>query len=568
MERRMSRDRIYELALKAIDGDLTQDESRELDGCVSSSEELAGYYAHCISFHLTMVEIENSSKKSLFGKGDVPLDQDVWEMMAIREKIAPEIELPQEKQQPPVVVEYPQIKKKLTRWDKVKYSLVAASIIFVFSLVFMTPGQRVQVATITDSIDAKFASNTITYSTGLRLATNSEPIVMSGGFVELLFDNEAKVVIEGPAEFSINQNGIALKNGRLYSSVTEKSHGFTIDCPYNSYVDLGTEFGVAVDDRGSSELHVIKGQVELSSSENNIVQVVSQGHALAYGVTKSGSSGTRRGIVTSINISQNAFVRNINSQAGMVWRGQDHLSLGNIIAGGDGTGKVEKIIGIDPGTGITSSKLSGDYKKSNGKYNLVPDSVYIDGVFVPVKDQSNTQISSNGMTVVTPDFEGDYTHGIVAFRGTIKDYFKSIPNVVLDGKLYDDSDIVMIHSNSGITFDLDAIRRSYPEFDLRSFKTTVCLSQEMADLQIRVPYVDFFVLIDGEIVHQSKNVGTDNGGIALEVNINQNDKYLTLMVTDCPSLSDTTGVNHCNDNDFFNFIQPEIIIDPKSESVK
>ena len=558
----MSRNRISELSLKAIDGELTQVESQELDGYVAESQELALYYAQCIRFHLAMVEIENSSRKPMFSRGDIGLDQDVWEMMAIREKIAPEIEIPQEKIEPQII-EFKEEKKKLTRWDVIKYCFVAASIIFVFSLVFMTPGQRVQVATIIDSIDAKYPGHESGYATGTRLATNSEPVQLSEGYIELLFDNEAKVVVEGPAEFVINQNGIALNFGRLYSQVTEKSHGFTIDCPYNRYVDLGTEFGVAVDQRGSSELHVIKGQVELSSAENKIVQVVNQGKALSYGVVKSGNNGRHRGIVTSIKMSENTFVRNINSQAGMVWRGQDHLSLADIVAGGDGTGKVEAVTGIDPASGVITHKLSGDYRKSNGKYNLVNDSRFVDGVFVPVIKQTMTKVSSIGDQFSTPELEGNYTHEIVAFNGLIKEYFRSIPNVVLDGRLYDDTDVLMIHSNSGITFDLNAIRNAYPEFDIRSFKTLACISQQLEELQKRVPYVDFFVLIDGKMVHESKDVGADNGGISLEIDIDQNDRYLTFMVTDCPKLSDTTGVNHCSDNDFFNLIQPVIIIDPK-----
>ena len=46
------------------------------------------------------------------------------------------------------------------------------------------------------------------------------------------------------------------------ASVTEAGHGFTIETPNGKVVDLGTEFGVTVDDLGVSEVSVFQGKVE------------------------------------------------------------------------------------------------------------------------------------------------------------------------------------------------------------------------------------------------------------------------------------------------------------------
>ncbi len=85
---------------------------------------------------------------------------------------------------------------------------------------------------------------------------------LAEGRVELTYDTGTKLLLIGPAEFLVTSTGGKLRRGGLVASVTEAGHGFTIETPDGKVVDLGTEFGVAVDDFGLSEVSVFQGKVE------------------------------------------------------------------------------------------------------------------------------------------------------------------------------------------------------------------------------------------------------------------------------------------------------------------
>lgn len=84
------------------------------------------------------------------------------------------------------------------------------------------------------------------------------------GLVQIEFLSGATVVIEAPAHFELASSmKLTCDLGRMRAKVPSQAHGFTIDTPKYSAVDLGTEFTVQVDDRGESEIHVLEGEVEL-----------------------------------------------------------------------------------------------------------------------------------------------------------------------------------------------------------------------------------------------------------------------------------------------------------------
>ena len=70
--------------------------------------------------------------------------------------------------------------------------------------------------------------------------------------------------IEGPAEFTPRSaDRIEFVRGRLVAYVPRQARGFTVGTPSAEVVDLGTEFGVEVDAQGGTDLHVIRGRVEV-----------------------------------------------------------------------------------------------------------------------------------------------------------------------------------------------------------------------------------------------------------------------------------------------------------------
>jgi hypothetical protein len=53
-----------------------------------------------------------------------------------------------------------------------------------------------------------------------------------------------------------------LQAGKLVASVPTKAIGFTVETPEAEFVDLGTEFGVKVDEHGTAEATVFRGCIE------------------------------------------------------------------------------------------------------------------------------------------------------------------------------------------------------------------------------------------------------------------------------------------------------------------
>lgn len=91
---------------------------------------------------------------------------------------------------------------------------------------------------------------------------NGDVLALTEGEIELTYSSGTKMLLVGPAELVVEKAGGILHKGGLVASVTEAGHGFTIETPNGKIVDLGTEFGVAVDDFGVSEVNVFQGKVE------------------------------------------------------------------------------------------------------------------------------------------------------------------------------------------------------------------------------------------------------------------------------------------------------------------
>jgi hypothetical protein len=89
-----------------------------------------------------------------------------------------------------------------------------------------------------------------------------QSIKIESGVLELLLSTGAKVTIEGPAQFETNSAlETYLTQGRLAAAAPRMARGYTVITPTAELVDIGTQFGVVVEDDGESELHVFDGDV-------------------------------------------------------------------------------------------------------------------------------------------------------------------------------------------------------------------------------------------------------------------------------------------------------------------
>lgn len=108
-------------------------------------------------------------------------------------------------------------------------------------------------------------------NTTLRIGDSlpAAPLHLTHGVVELTFDQGAKVLIEAPAIFEPRSaDRLVLNAGRLTGHVPSHANGFTVNTPSATVIDLGTAFGITVEENASAatEIHVFEGQVALAPS--------------------------------------------------------------------------------------------------------------------------------------------------------------------------------------------------------------------------------------------------------------------------------------------------------------
>jgi hypothetical protein len=84
------------------------------------------------------------------------------------------------------------------------------------------------------------------------------------GLAEIVFHSGARVVLQGPSTFELESgNAGRLDVGRLVGKVCPDAVGFAVQTPVARIVDLGTEFGVLVEETGPIEVHCFVGAVEV-----------------------------------------------------------------------------------------------------------------------------------------------------------------------------------------------------------------------------------------------------------------------------------------------------------------
>ncbi|APW59847.1 FecR domain-containing protein [Paludisphaera borealis] len=85
------------------------------------------------------------------------------------------------------------------------------------------------------------------------------------GLAEIEFDQGARVLLQGPAIVELlTGNSARLVSGKMTAQVPPRAKGFMVLSPTGKVVDLGTEFGLTVDDRGNTTVKVFKGEVQAS----------------------------------------------------------------------------------------------------------------------------------------------------------------------------------------------------------------------------------------------------------------------------------------------------------------
>ena len=90
----------------------------------------------------------------------------------------------------------------------------------------------------------------------------ADPVRLWSGWARIDFPHGATAVVEAPATVRVvSGSEMALLSGRVAATVPQDARGFTVTAAACRVVDLGTEFGVAVDPNGRTDVAVLRGVV-------------------------------------------------------------------------------------------------------------------------------------------------------------------------------------------------------------------------------------------------------------------------------------------------------------------
>lgn len=516
-------ERLSRLIQGMLSENLKQEEFLELDKMMSEDPECLKYYIEYTTIWALLDETEYNSNTS----------------QAIKER-----ESTPEKQ-PHFIAAFEQEKHSylFRNWKRISILLSAAAVIFIV-LVIKFSSQRpynVEVATIVDQINAEWNSE-IHFEVGSRLGANEMQLSLKKGVVKLQFNDNVDVMIEGPAVFKINQTGLFLDHGNLYCRVSSSGLGFTVETPSVQYVDLGTVFGIKSDIEGKSELHVFKGTVRMISDLSGTSRVIKENNAIRY--------NSENNNVDTIPIEQKDFVSYFDSESDVILRGQNYIDLADIVGGGNGLGTGTDQTGINPVSGKQAGLVSGTHVSANN-YRTIPSNPYIDGVFIPNGGTRQIVSSAGNVFDECPVTSGSCFNNIGYAMRSI-----NTNRTPESSKLYRS---ITMHANIGITFDLNAIRRLMPETGTIHFQTQIGI--ERMPFRPKASNADFWVLVDGKPRFNKTQV-KHKSFYSVDVELSQNDRFLTLIVTDGgdPETRTIDGMTvNAIDSDWGMFAEPVLV---------
>lgn len=104
---------------------------------------------------------------------------------------------------------------------------------------------------------------------------------LKSGLAQIEFFSGASVIVEGPAKLNlISALAMECEEGKLRAFVPEPAQGFSVKTPDYEAVDLGTEFALSVGSEGSSEVHVVDGEIRLDSLRGETLKHLNEGDGI------------------------------------------------------------------------------------------------------------------------------------------------------------------------------------------------------------------------------------------------------------------------------------------------
>ncbi|GAA5497282.1 hypothetical protein Rhal01_03475 [Rubritalea halochordaticola] len=241
----MSKEAMNKLLALYLEGVATEEEERELLACLQQHPEWQQEARRQMAVHgqLSVLMQDDLSEERFVG----------GIMQAVEQEDADQFT--------------EEVRQKIQRGQWLRRALAVAAVIAVslVALVLLQPESATQsgeatMASVVRADGVEWAGSQI--ESGAVLGEGGT-VKISKGLLEMDLAGQGRLIVEGPAHLEFPEDGKAvLHHGRVVMRATKQGIGYRMETPLGSVVDLGTEFGVSVEEDGVVETHVIDGSVE------------------------------------------------------------------------------------------------------------------------------------------------------------------------------------------------------------------------------------------------------------------------------------------------------------------
>lgn len=395
--------------------------------------------------------------------------------------------------------------------------LISTAIAALFLLRAKAP---TKIASIACMVNARWESGSSMKANGPLVTGQS--IGLSSGYVELLFLNQTKVIVEGPARLQLESpDSIELLHGKVTVQMAAGTSGFAVATPRAKVTDLGTEFGVMFTPTTNvTDVHVFKGLVGVTPNQPG--KSAPSVKVTAGDAAEVAASGAMN--VVPHGAQPQLFVLDLVQKF-------DALELADLLSGGNGLQGLRGGV-VDQSNGVTSTikatGIGGDFR-GDGKYHLAPGLPILDGTFVPGQSGTPMQIDSAGNRFAFPPTKARSTVKIAAGGTLPEPRSGNVIYALLGGIDYTQPghSFLYVHPSAGLTFDLDAIRKLHPDRTIMRFRCVVGDPQREPSGNLS----SAFVLVDGKPRFSNLKIASTDAPLFVDIPISPSDRFLTLAST-------------------------------------
>jgi len=437
---------------------------------------------------------------------------------------------------------------------------------------------------------------------GVRVALGRK-YKLKSGLMEITYDSGAKVILEGPCDYTAESTtGGYLALGKLVARVGAGGEGrgagevasgqwtvdsmkdeggrmkaesgrpnaaslatrhqplatnpsplsplpsplFTVRTPTAVVTDLGTEFGVEVDENGDTTSHVFHGSIQVRLAEVLVVSeadgddnstrdvILHENESVRVGSVPEMPSATTvmESVHFTLPTTPPQFVRRLREPPSL-------LDLLDVVSGGDGLSN-RRGRGLDPTSGRRESLFIPRFRDGKRQYQPVGWHPFIDGVFVPGVDRAAVQLDSAGNTFNGFTFTSGKVFGTVWAREAEID--PELRKINDDCWMYaigpserfapEGRGLLGLAPNAGITFNLEMIRRVHQDVVPNGFRAAAGIANARPYFPNAHQMADVWVFVDGRLMLKPTRLRAENTPVPVNVPIGPNDRFLTIVSTD------------------------------------